>query len=135
MEWATLMNLDDWIDGWKPWIVSNRRFMAKLAICGAAVTLLIVSIWLFIGSPKQGCLFQFARFLTLLWAVLPPSWFFLEWWAWAPPSPEAGSENPVPDVAKRPAVDAFNEFKYTQEVAAKIWIGFAGVLAVLFALK
>jgi len=50
-------------------------------------------------------------------------YFFLEWWFWEPKNPKAELDERKFE---------FEKFRYTQEIATKFWIGFAGSLAFLF---
>lgn len=51
------------------------------------------------------------------WTVGPPIYFLFEYWRWGPRA------NVSPD---------WEEFKYSQELAAKIWVALVSVLAILY---
>lgn len=62
---------------------------------------------------------QFARGFLILWAVVPPAWFWIEHhliWQTAIPA-ERGD---------------FQHFKHSQELSRNIWLAFVALLAALY---
>ena len=59
----------------------------------------------------------YSIFLWVLWTVGPPGWFVLEYWAVGP------RPSTSPEVKNR-----FEEFKYSQDLAAKLWLGIVAAL-------
>jgi hypothetical protein len=52
------------------------------------------------------------------WAVIPPAYFFAEWWHYNPPTREH-----------------FDAFKFDQEKSKDLWAGVGAVLAALLLMK
>ncbi len=65
------------------------------------------------NTPSRFVMRRFG-FLTMCWAVLPPIWFWFEYWALYMATPTVGPEG-------------FGQFRYNQALSAAIW---AGILAV-----
>jgi hypothetical protein len=86
-----------------------------------------VVMWARMGSPRTGTCYELGQWLAAVWALCPPLYFFFEWYFWVPPT----RFREIPDGEKK----AFEEFKYGQDVASKIWIAFAATLGVLFGMK
>lgn len=104
------------------WINTHRATSGVVAGIIAVLTFTFALWWLF-SSP--GCKANWkwlGQWLAAIWAVGPPVYFFFEWWSWAPRNPADRKTE-------------FEEFKHSQDVAAKVWIGFAATLAVIFGLK
>ena len=105
------------------WIIGHREGMGITSAVFVFATLAFVLVWVGAGAPKKDFLHAVGQALAIIWAIAPPIYFFLEWWSWTPTKAEA-------DLNERKF--EFDQFKYTQEVATKFWIGFAGSLTVLF---
>ena len=103
-------------------INDDKELIGWIAAGLVLVTVSIVFGWS-IRAGKASCWYQVGQGLAIFWAVAPPVYFFLEWWFWVPKNADA-------DLDERKF--EFEKFRYTQEIATKFWIGFAGSLAVLF---
>lgn len=98
----------------KRWV----RWVADAA--GALVTvILLLGIWRWFGDPQH----LEERMLSLkvlgaLWAVVPPLWFFVDFWLYD--GPYAGEK--------------FERFKLSQDRAKDIWLGLGAAIGI-FILK
>ena len=80
----------------------------------------MITVLLMIGEPPGTSKPVWALYALILWAALPPAWFWFEYYCvWKPENPvgSAGSEK------------AFDRFKYGQEVSRNIWLAFVALLA------
>lgn len=57
---------------------------------------------------------RWLQFLFVAWTLLTPVWFLADWY-WF----------------KRTTAEAFEEFKYSQELARNLWIAIVGLLGLL----
>jgi hypothetical protein len=103
-------------------INDDKELIGWIAVVLVVATIVIVFGWS-IGAEKTSRSYRFGQALAIFWAIAPPVYFFVEWWFWAPKKAEAGLDERKFE---------FEQFKYTQEIATKFWVGFAGGLALLF---
>jgi hypothetical protein len=94
------------------------RWVADAA--GALVTVIaLVGIWWWFGDPQHLEERMFSlKLLGAFWAVVPPLWFFVDWWLYK--GPYHGAE--------------FERFKLSQDRAKDIWLGLGAAIGI-FILK
>jgi hypothetical protein len=101
-------DLNSWKRCRKIWLVAGLAF----GFIGIVGTLICVRLeWEAAQKP-------FATLLWVFWTVIPPAWFIVEYWS-VKPSPLASGE-----IKSR-----FDQFKYSQGLAAKLWAGIVAALA------
>ncbi len=102
---------DRYAEMWKNHLVGG------LAALSAA--LYVVTVVALIGLPPGKDKPDWARLLLVLWAVVPPTWFWVEFhYIWRP--------------ANAPPSSGLDDFKYSQEVSRNIWLAFVALIAALY---
>ena len=111
--------LDDW---GRSKIKQLRTILTCWGVFAFLVTVVVVVIGAF-QHPMQNWVSVAARFLFLVWALVPPLWFILEWHYWEPDSKDTSDRK-----------SQFDDFKYSQDLARYVWAA-ALVLLVTLLLK
>jgi hypothetical protein len=89
----------------------RRRLWWKAGIATSLVGFLAITVCVIIEILKSEHIFL-TSVLWFGWAVIPPAWFLVEYWA-SGRRPSLGTE----------MKNRFDEFKYSQDLAAKLWVG------------
>jgi hypothetical protein len=105
------------------WLARNREPITYIASAVAAVFALLTLMLCFrAASSKQADLTpQLAR-AAVLWAILPPFWFWFEYFGMYKPEIEGSTL----DASGRQ--ESLNLFKHGQQLAGAMWIGLVGAL-------
>ena len=104
--------MPNYTKGWRNWIVVA---VGVLGAAGACYT-----VYLMFDSPIEAEKPVWARNALIYWTVLPPLWFWAEYWLlWRS------------DVRSH-ADGALERLKYAQELGRNVWLAFVALLAAFY---
>ena len=120
----------------KPETKSCLSMLGKWLLAALSVFATVIALIYALQNETPGAsapLIQKPRLVVMFcaWTILPPAWFLLEWYLFErPPEP-----NPPDDAQYNQKLAKYSQkladFKYSQELASKIWIAIAVVLGLL----
>lgn len=87
---------------------------------GVGVVVTILAIWLYLRDRSNPERKVFLQAVWVVWALAPPLWFWYEYFFL---------------FKNRGPADAFEAFKYGQDVASKVWLAVVAVLSGILAKK
>ena len=112
--------------------MTYKVYQSVRGILAALLTIIgIVAIWLF-ADPSQGSLGNsFNKVAIIFWTVVPPAWFFFEYWIFDSKNLIA---RPLDSTTNQPvAKEKFlKSLKEYTDYASKIWAAILAVLVFLF---
>jgi hypothetical protein len=97
-------------------VSKSKTWIGALAMAVTA----IVTVWWAHKRPHSGSLFYAEIALLVMWVLVPPIWFNIDWYYW--------DVNPN---SKLPRKEQFDDFKHSQDLARNLWVAIAGLLTVL----
>jgi hypothetical protein len=85
----------------------------------AAVLFVVTVCFLVTRTESDPTAKRLARAYLMLWTVVPPAWFWLEY-------------HLIWQTAVSTERESFEQFKHSQELSRNIWLAFVAVLAALY---
>jgi len=117
------------------WTFAREHFALSILVAFLIAHALFLALGLqqkwpcFFNQPDcsgKRTLSTFAALQVILWAIVPPAWFFLETYTYG-----AGLL-PCPEHATNPSLKArYDRFRLAQDLASKFWLAVLGVIIFL----
>lgn len=104
--------LPNYEEHWKNWVIFAIGLIA--AVAGG------ITVWAMYRTPADAKRPEWAKSALIWWTILPPLWFWAEYWLLCRSDPCASK------------VGELDRFKHAQELGRNVWLAFVALLAAFF---
>jgi hypothetical protein len=123
VSWCIGYNVHNYISpryshAWMNWLIFFFGLTAALAGCW--------TVFKIVDTPRSDRQPEWAKRALILWTILPPLWFWGEYWLF-------WRNGPIPKFhPELTANEALERFEHAQELGRNVWIAFVALLAAFY---